>query len=239
MTFLMQALHLFVGFFCQKFILTSLFILLPAVAFFEVGGALGMPHLFRSRLALVAAAGLLFELMLVGFIRDAPDLDALGMREHGVNSLFAYALRCEVGLALLALPFVRRFDRLGAAAAVACASLSAAAVIDLLLFGLQAFDTAGHFLGSHDWGAPYHVVAAASVGLMAIVLAARPSDPGVMVCAVLGLVAATQGMLAYHGVSALSIAVGAVFSVRLYQQFRGMRAGRSGESDLWGNGALE
>jgi hypothetical protein len=51
--FLVQSMYLFVGFFCQKFILTSASFLVVAVIAFEFGENAGVPEMFRSQ----AAAG--------------------------------------------------------------------------------------------------------------------------------------------------------------------------------------
>jgi hypothetical protein len=217
-TFLWQSLHIFVGFFCQKLIVTSLFLLVPAAVLFDAGHALGIPQFFRSRLAVAAAGGLLFELLLIAFIRDAPDLAALGLRDRGVDSLFAYALRCETAACLLALPFASRIRRPRVAVVLAFGLPIASTLVDLL--ARPELAVAGRFVGAHDWATPYHAVAAGSAMIMLAIVACRPSEPAVAICAVLGLAAAAQGLLAYHGVSALSIVVCAVLAAHLYRRLR-------------------
>jgi hypothetical protein len=205
--FLVQSLHLFAGFFCQKFILTSALFLVASVIAFGFGREAGVPAMFRGVRPLLAASVLFLEILLIAFIRDAADLTSFGLQARGVDSFFAYASRCEVGLWF----FV----------ALATVSLAGAALIDLAAGpGLAA---AGRLLGSHDWASAYHPLVAGLTALL-VVAAVLSADPGVAASASLGLVAATQGLLAYHGVSALAILVCAVVAARLYQHFGRSRA---------------
>jgi hypothetical protein len=226
---ILSAAHVFFGLFCRKLILSTELVLLVAVLGAGCGERAGLPQKLwagawvRRGMMLLLAGLTVFGVFFVGFLRDAEDA--------GLSESWGYVWRCILCFGVVAVTVVagrellvrerrqHRTGRLSIGARMAFAGVGLGLPL-VLARGLDVIVHAnplvlagwGMCLGAHGPTAGYHgiaaILAAALIMCSGLWLRGGESaarDLAVAIALALSAVAGGQGVLAYHGISALYI----------------------------------